>query len=58
MPYHTHQSSFNWQSHLSSERKDEIVAWVDGLNENEQAMLEEIIEDVETDTADSLNPDL
>ena len=55
---HTHRSSFNWQSTLSDERKDEIIAWQASLDANQRKMLQETIEDVEADTADSLNPDL
>lgn len=58
MPYHTHRSSFNWQSSLSDERKDEIISWVAHLIKDEQKMLEEIIDDAEDSTADSLNSDL
>lgn len=57
-PYHTSRSSFNWQSDLSDERKDQIIAWVKSLSEDEQQMLQEIIDDVEQETYDSQNPDL
>lgn len=36
MAHHTHPSSFNWQSDLSDERKNEIILWVASLDGNQQ----------------------
>ena len=46
---HTHLSSFYWKSSLTDKRKRAIIKWLDGLTKDKQAMIEEIIEDVEAD---------
>ena len=48
-PEHTHRSSFFWDSKLSDERKDEIIAWVASLGNAEVQMLNDITQDVRED---------
>lgn len=42
---HTHRSSFFWNSSLSDERKDEIIAWLQTLDDNQKQMIEELLQD-------------
>jgi hypothetical protein len=45
----TYTSWFYWDSNLSEDRKTQIVKWVNGLNEEEQSMLRDIIDDSRAD---------
>ncbi len=52
---HTHRHAFFWGSGLSDEMKDQLIAWVKGLAEEDAEMLNLLLEDVreaEQDDAD------
>ncbi len=46
---HTHRSSFYWDSRLGNERKDELIAWVASLSEEDARNLGDLIEDSRED---------
>lgn len=46
---HTFRSSFFWNSKLSDERKDEIIAWVASLSDEDADKLEDLLQDTRLD---------
>ncbi len=46
---HTFRSSFFWNSKLSDERKDEIIAWVASLSDEDADKLEDLLQDARLD---------
>ncbi len=46
---HIFRSSFYWDSNLTTERKDEIIAWVKSLSNNNADKLKDLLCDVRED---------
>ena len=46
---HTFRSSFFWNSKRSDERKDEIIAWVASLSDEDADKLEDLLQDARLD---------
>ncbi len=40
-----HTSSFFWDTHLSEQRRQQIVNWANKLSEDEQLMLQDMLDD-------------
>ena len=47
---HTHRSSFFWKSKLTPERMDAIIAWLEGLPDENKSMINDLLDDVRADT--------
>ena len=46
---HTFRSSFFWDSKLTEVRKDELIAWVESLSDEDADKLEDLLRDVRED---------
>lgn len=46
---HTHRSSFFWDSKLTEKRKDELIAWIKSLSDEDADKLEDLLRDVRED---------
>jgi len=47
-----YESSFYWDSQLSSERKSEIIKWFNELSEKDQRMVEDLLQDARNEARD------
>ena len=43
---HTAPSSFFWDSDLSEERKQQIIEWIENMNDEQRSMLNDLLDDV------------
>lgn len=57
---HTHRSAFFWDSKLTDERKDELIAWVKSQSDEDADKLEDLLHDVRDDQrySDDMEGDL